>query len=241
VHARFPPPELRPALAYALGLAFPLVSALSVALRPHLRGSVRALRPATVFATYLGARPGLVSLALSAAFCAYWLIRRSAGSGHPREVGAVALFLAIGGVLCWIAAALRDGYLERAAHARRFQSLVAASSEMIWTATPDGFARDDSPSWRAFTGQTYEEFRGLGWLDAVHPDDRARTTEAWRDAVARRVAFELEYRVRRTVGGYAPMLARGVPVLGERGRVVEWWRRTPTSRRGSWRTRPGAS
>ncbi|HSD21784.1 MAG TPA: PAS domain-containing protein [Anaeromyxobacter sp.] len=226
VRARFPPPELRPALAYALGLAFPLAStALSLAMRPIIFAAPFAFYiPATVFATYLGGLgPGLVSVALSAALCAYWLIPPFSGFGSsPEEAAAVSLFLVVGGVLCWVAAALRDAYLERAAHARRFQSLVAASSEMIWTATPDGFARADSPSWRAFTGQTYDEFRGLGWLDAVHPDDRARTTEAWRDAVARRVAFELEYRVRRREGGYAPMLARGVPVLGERGRVVEW-------------------
>ena len=62
VRARFPPPELRPALAYALGVAFPLLSTVvSLAMRPFVYGAPFALYiPAMVFATYLGGLgPGL--------------------------------------------------------------------------------------------------------------------------------------------------------------------------------------
>ena len=54
----------------------------------------------------------------------------------------------------------------------RFRTLAMATSQIVWTSTADGQILEDSPSWRAFTGQTYEEWRGYGWLDAVHPDDR---------------------------------------------------------------------
>ena len=37
-----------------------------------------------------------------------------------------------------------------------------------------GVVVTDSPSWRAYTGQTETEWLGYGWLDAIHPDDRAR-------------------------------------------------------------------
>ncbi len=36
-----------------------------------------------------------------------------------------------------------------------------------------GVVVEDSPSWRAFTGQTHEQWQGFGWLDALHPDDRS--------------------------------------------------------------------
>ncbi|WP_242342101.1 sensor histidine kinase [Anaeromyxobacter terrae] len=226
MRVRFPPPELKPEVALALGAAFPLLStALSLATRSLVSGVPFALYvPAVVFATYLGGLgPGILSLALSAGLCGYYLIAPYDAFGPSQaEVAVVSLFLVIGGVLCWIAAALRDGYLERAAHAHRFESLVATSSDVIWTATPEGLAREDSPSWRDFTGQSLEEYRDAGWLDAVHPDDRPRVALAWREAVARRDRFELEYRLRRRGGGWAPVVARGAPVIDARGRVVEW-------------------
>ena len=54
----------------------------------------------------------------------------------------------------------------------RFRSLVAATSQIVWNSDGEGIIIDDSPSWRLFTGQAYEEWQGSGWLDAIHPDDR---------------------------------------------------------------------
>jgi PAS domain S-box-containing protein len=93
---------------------------------------------------------------------------------------------------------------------------------MIWTTTAEGEVVEDSPSWRAFTGQTYEELRGAGWLGAVHPDERDTVAEAFRAAVASRTLYEVEYRVRRPDGSYTPTLARAAPVIGPDGRVIEW-------------------
>jgi PAS domain-containing protein len=38
----------------------------------------------------------------------------------------------------------------------RFRALVEASAQIVWTTDADGSVVDDSPSWRAFTGQTFE-------------------------------------------------------------------------------------
>ncbi|WP_243337206.1 DUF4118 domain-containing protein [Anaeromyxobacter soli] len=150
MRVRFPPPELRRAVALSLGVAFPLLStALSLAMRPLVSSAPLALYvPAVVFATYLGGLgPGLLSLGLSAGLCGWFFIAPYDAFGPSQaEVVVVSLFLVIGGVLCWIAAALRDGYLERDAHAHRFESLVATSSDVIWTTTPEGLAHADSPS-----------------------------------------------------------------------------------------------
>lgn len=116
-----------------------------------------------------------------------------------------------------------EGLANALAHSeRRFRSLVEASSQMVWTTSPDGEVREDSPSWRAFTGQSYDEWRGHGWLDAVHPQDRSRASRAWHDAVRRRSKFEVDYRLRRADGSYAYTLARGTPMTDERGEVQEW-------------------
>ena len=104
----------------------------------------------------------------------------------------------------------------------RFRSLVSATSQIVWSNTPDGRVDEDSPSWRAFTGQTYEEWRGFGWLDAVHPDDRATTKAAWLACVATKTLFEARYRLRRADGQYRWTDVRGVPILDAEGAIREW-------------------
>ena len=104
----------------------------------------------------------------------------------------------------------------------RFRSLVMATSQIVWSNTPDGRVVEDSPSWRAFTGQTYEQWRDFGWLDAVHPDDREAARARWLECVATRSLFEVRYRLRRTDGQYRWTEVRGVPVIETTGAIREW-------------------
>jgi PAS domain S-box-containing protein len=77
--------------------------------------------------------------------------------------------------------------------------------------------------WASYTGQTSAEIAGLGWLDAVHPDDRQETRAQWAAAV-RDVpdAFRHEHRLRRADGTYRWFLVRAEPIRDEFGRVL-WW------------------
>jgi PAS domain S-box-containing protein len=112
---------------------------------------------------------------------------------------------------------------REAVHAEeRFRSLITATAQAVWVTRPDGIVVEDSPSWRAFTGQTYEQWRDRGWLDAIHPEDRELAARAWAGAVASRRLYEVEYRLRRPDGRYSITLARAVPVLDPDGRVREW-------------------
>jgi PAS domain S-box-containing protein len=104
----------------------------------------------------------------------------------------------------------------------RFRSLVMATSQIVWTNTPDGRVEEDSPSWRAMTGQTYDEWKEFGWLDAVHPGDREKTLALWTACVASQSLFETEYRIRRADGSYRWMAVKGVPIFGPNGAIREW-------------------
>lgn len=104
----------------------------------------------------------------------------------------------------------------------RFRTLVESSAAIIWTTTPDGRLREGQQSWNRFTGQTLEEYRGSGWLNAVHPDDRQASLTAWRAAVESRSTFVTEYRLRRADGQWRDTTVCGVPVLDERGEIREW-------------------
>ncbi|MEZ5854384.1 MAG: HWE histidine kinase domain-containing protein [Hyphomicrobiaceae bacterium] len=109
-----------------------------------------------------------------------------------------------------------------AASKARFETLVQATSQIVWTAARSGELVEDSPSWRQFTGQTYDQFRGTGWLDAVHPDDRDKTIDAWRHAVDSVSPYQVDYRLLHIERGYRWTTARGVLQLTGRGEVIEW-------------------
>jgi PAS domain S-box-containing protein len=105
---------------------------------------------------------------------------------------------------------------------QRFRALVDASAQIVWTTSGNGEVVADSPSWRAFTGQTYEQWRGSGGLDALHPHDRSRTAALWKSAVATTTPFETEYRLRRKDGEWRWVAARGLPMFDDAGTVREW-------------------
>jgi PAS domain S-box-containing protein len=104
----------------------------------------------------------------------------------------------------------------------RFRSLVGATSAIVWTTPASGEMTGEQPSWAAFTGQTPQDYQGLGWLDAVHPGDRAHTAAAWRNALQHHDMYEAEHRVRRHDGEWRHMLARAVPILAMDGSIREW-------------------
>jgi PAS domain S-box-containing protein len=104
----------------------------------------------------------------------------------------------------------------------RYRSLVSATAQMVWTTNAQGEVLDDPSVWQAFTGLSFAEVRGWGWMDAVHPEDRERTAAEWANAVKRSIYYGGEYRVRRCDGQYRHMAVHGVPVLEQDGTVREW-------------------
>jgi len=104
----------------------------------------------------------------------------------------------------------------------RFHALVSASAQIVWTTDAEGAVVDDSPSWRAFTGQTYEQWVGHGWLDAVHPQDQYPTLSQWQSAVKTKTPFSIECRVRHVSGDWRWTAVRAVPLLRPDGSVKEW-------------------
>jgi PAS domain S-box-containing protein len=103
----------------------------------------------------------------------------------------------------------------------RYRSLVQAGAQVVWVTTPAGEIAEDSPEWRWITGQTIEEYRREGWLAVIHPDDRERIEQDWRDSLRGGKAFEGRYRVRTKHGNYRHYDVRAVAVERD-GKIIEW-------------------
>lgn len=147
----------------------------------------------------------------------------------PHVVLVSACFLAVSAGLVVAAAGVDRRLLARREETEalrrsedRFRSLIQASSQIVWTTNPDGEMRGEQTSWSTFTGQDASAYRGWGWFNAIHPEDRESTASVWQSSLANRTPVELQHRVRRYDGQYRDCVARVVPVLEADGRVREW-------------------
>jgi PAS domain S-box-containing protein len=106
--------------------------------------------------------------------------------------------------------------------AERFRALVEASAQIVWTTDASGAVVEDSPSWRAFTGQSFAQWRGFGRLAVIHPDDVANWLDRWQRVLAGRAPVEAEYRIRHVSGEWRWVAGRAVPLVDDHGELRGW-------------------
>jgi PAS domain S-box-containing protein len=105
------------------------------------------------------------------------------------------------------------------------QGMVAQLELMglaLWETDAAGVVVTDSPSWRAYTGQTLEQWLGYGWLNAVHPDDHEYTERQWWEAVAAGRNIDVEFRLRSSDGGWRWTNLRAAPIRDAEGTITRW-------------------
>jgi PAS domain S-box-containing protein len=79
-----------------------------------------------------------------------------------------------------------------------------------------------SPQWILYTGTASEDSLEFGWLDAIHPEDRAATLQPWRNA-QNTGEYYVEHRIRRVSDGqYRWHQTRAAPLPTREGGVTEW-------------------
>jgi PAS domain S-box-containing protein len=92
----------------------------------------------------------------------------------------------------------------------------------IWVCDASGRLIYVSQAFLDLTGLTAEHSASFGWADALHPDDAAATLAAWQATVAAGTKWEREHRVRGRDGRWHPILARGVPIRDDDGKILCW-------------------
>ena len=106
----------------------------------------------------------------------------------------------------------------------RYRLLVEAIPDSIWRADASGKVIEFNRHWYEYTGQAPEEAKGNGWINVLHPDDVAITTQRVRAAVDAGENVQIEHRVRRASdGGYRWHLARALPMKDRDGKVTGWF------------------
>jgi PAS domain S-box-containing protein len=99
---------------------------------------------------------------------------------------------------------------------------VDALPGLVWTARPDGESDFLNQRWCDYTGLSFDEALGTGWLAAIHPDDLTDLLQRWQAMIDTGQGGEVEARLRRHDGAYRWFLFSTAPLRGASGQVVKW-------------------
>jgi PAS domain S-box-containing protein len=103
-----------------------------------------------------------------------------------------------------------------------FRALATNIPQLVFRTKVTGERTWPSPQWSIFAGQSFADSVGLGWLDAIHPDDRDATLAAWRDAPITGTYY-IEHRIRHADSGDDRWhQTRAVPLGDPRDPATEW-------------------
>jgi PAS domain S-box-containing protein len=101
-----------------------------------------------------------------------------------------------------------------------YRHTVELNPQVTWTARPDGQLNRVANRWSVWTGTS-----GLGgsWIEAIHPDDRQPSLDAWSLSVATGEPYDIEHRVRMRDGGYRWARSRAFPRRHGNGEICLWY------------------
>jgi PAS domain S-box-containing protein len=104
-----------------------------------------------------------------------------------------------------------------------FRELADAMPQIVWVTRPDGYHEYYNHRWYEFTGVPIGSTDGEGWNALLHPDDRARAWQRWRQSLETGEPYEVEYRLRHHSGAYRWTLGRALPVRDDESGNIERW------------------
>jgi PAS domain S-box-containing protein len=101
-----------------------------------------------------------------------------------------------------------------------YRTLADSGQALIWTADAERSYTYFNKPWLEFTGRSFEQEAGDGWMDGVHPEDLTGYRAVYDAAFTARQKFSLEFRLRRADGIYRWVQNDGSPRLTGDGRFL---------------------
>ncbi len=104
-----------------------------------------------------------------------------------------------------------------------FRAVADVVPDLLWSSDARGLLEWYNQRWFDYTGQTPDQARGTGWLDAIHPDDRDPSLYTFQAAIAAGQPLRQEHRIRRADRTYRWFLSQAQPLRNEGGTIMRWY------------------
>src|SRR5216684_1640983 len=119
--------------------------------------------------------------------------------------------------------ALKKALVEIKNSENRLRTIIDTIPALAWSARPDGSAEFFNRRWLEYAGLSAEEASDWGWTVALHPEDRGRLLDHWRQLLASGEPGEIEARLRRHDGEFRWFLFRAEPLRDDLGGIIRWY------------------
>ncbi|GGC06812.1 ATP-binding protein [Dyadobacter sediminis] len=104
-----------------------------------------------------------------------------------------------------------------------FRTITEAAPALVWVCSASGENIYFNQRWYDYTGQTYEQASGHGWMLTMHPDDAARILPYWQRCQQTGESYEGEVRYERYDGVYRWHIFRALPRRNSAGQIEAWY------------------
>lgn len=118
---------------------------------------------------------------------------------------------------------LRQKNVEMQSLIDQFQFVTSFMPQMVWATRTDGYVDFFNQQWYEYTGLTFEQSKGTGWVAVLHPDDKGRTQDLWKRSLQTGYPYEIEYRLKRFDDMYRWFLGRATPMRDDQGDIIKWF------------------
>lgn len=105
----------------------------------------------------------------------------------------------------------------------RLQAVANVVPDLLWSNDATGYTDWFNDRWLSYTGLSYEDAVGQGWLSVIHPDDREAVRSDRSQVLAAGKSLRQEHRIRNAAGQYRWFLVQAEPLRDETGEVIRWF------------------
>lgn len=105
---------------------------------------------------------------------------------------------------------------------RRLEEVADGAPLLMWRVDKTYACEWVNRTWLEFTGRNLEQELGWGWIEGIHPEDRALIETEYLGLVKQSEPFSFMYRLRRADGEYRNVLGHALPVAGADGALAHW-------------------
>jgi two-component system CheB/CheR fusion protein len=103
-----------------------------------------------------------------------------------------------------------------------FKEMAELMPQKVWTSDAEGNKNYFNKTLLDYAGKSFEELKGVGWENIMHPDDWEKNKKLWEESIRTGKNYEAENRLLRKDGKYFWHLTRAVAIKDDDGKIKMW-------------------